>query len=123
MKLAVELYWKIKISINIITEHNHQWLPKIRWRFSWIINNTFIENDKELISCIASFYNKNVLTKDNFVQGFKMSLWSLIDKKKEKGKYSYLAIEDISDNNYIIENIKIKTYIIFISLFKHGSRF
>jgi hypothetical protein len=44
-----------------------------------------------------------------------MSLWSLIDKKKEKGKYSYLAIEDISDNNYIIENIKIKTHPLVIS--------
>ena len=76
---------------------------------------TFIEKDKELISCIASFYNENVLTKDIFIQGFKVSLWSLIETTKESNKYNYLAIEDISDNNYIIENIKIKTNPLVIS--------
>jgi hypothetical protein len=74
---------------------------------------TFIEKDKELISCIASFYKTTALKRDIFVQGFKVSLWSLIDKKTNK--YSYLAVEDISDNNYIIQNIKIKTHPLVIS--------
>jgi hypothetical protein len=79
---------------------------------------TFIEKDKEIISCIASFYKTSVLFKEEFIQGFKVALWSIIEQKeKEKAsnKFGYLVVEDISDNNYIIENIKIKTHPIAVS--------
>jgi hypothetical protein len=88
---------------------------------------TFIEKDKEIISCIASFFYPNFLTKDIFIQGFKVALWSIIEKKskgKDKDKendknkfsiFSYLVVEDISDNHYIIENIKIKTHPLVVS--------
>jgi hypothetical protein len=90
---------------------------------------TFIEKDKEIISCIASFFDPNSLTKDTFIQGFKVALWSIIqqngkrkDKDEEKEKesnkfyiFSYLVVEDISDNHYIIENIKKKTHPIVVS--------
>ena len=78
---------------------------------------TFIEKDKEIISCIASFFQKeSVLKKDEFIQGFKISLWSIIkEKEKEPNKFKYLIVEDLSDNHYIIENIKIKTHTIAVS--------
>jgi hypothetical protein len=72
---------------------------------------TFIEKDKEIISCICSI-NGSVLTNDEFIKGFKMSLWSII---KEHNNFKYLTIEDISDNTVIINNICIKTHPIVVS--------
>jgi hypothetical protein len=76
---------------------------------------TFIEKDKEIISCIASFFDLGSLKKEEFIQGFKVALWSILEIKeiKEINKFSifsYLVVEDISDNHYIIENIKKKTH-------------
>lgn len=83
---------------------------------------TFIEKDKEIISCIASFFQYSALSKEEFIQGFKVALWAIIeekeknkDKEKEPNKFKYLVVEDISDNHYIIENIKIKTHPIVVS--------
>jgi hypothetical protein len=78
---------------------------------------TFIEKDKEIISCVVSFFNPNFLKKEEFIQGFKIALWSIIEKKenKESNKFGYLIVEDISDNNYIIENIRIKTHPVAVS--------
>ena len=78
---------------------------------------TFIEKDKEIISCIVSFFDLNFLKKEEFIQGFKIALWSIIEKKenKESNKFGYLVVEDISDNNYIIENIRIKTHPVAVS--------
>jgi hypothetical protein len=88
---------------------------------------TFIEKDKEIISCIASFFQYSALSKEEFIQGFKVALWAIIEEKekekeKEKDKepnkfsiFKYLVVEDISDNHYIIENIKIKTHPIVVS--------
>lgn len=75
---------------------------------------TFIEKDKEIISCIASFFDPSFLKKEEFIQGFKIGLWSIIEKK-ENNKFGYLIVEDVSDNIYIIENIKIKTHPIAVS--------
>lgn len=66
---------------------------------------TYIEKDKEIISCIASI-NGNVLTTDEFISGFKISLYSIICKHIN---FKYLTIEDISDNNCIINNLCVKT--------------
>jgi hypothetical protein len=66
---------------------------------------TFIEKDKEIISCIASICGPN-LFREEFIQGFKVSLWSIL---KDHSNFKYLVVEDISDNNVIIENISIKT--------------
>jgi hypothetical protein len=74
---------------------------------------TFIENNKEIISCIASI-NGNELTKQQFIQGFKIALWSIIEKS-ENSSLKYLILEDTSDNNCIIENISKKTHPIAIS--------
>ena len=72
---------------------------------------TFIEKEKEIISCIASI-NGDVLTRDEFIKGFKLSLWSIV---KEHNNFKYVTIEDISDNASIINNICIKTHPMVIS--------
>ena len=73
---------------------------------------SFIEKDKEIISCIASI--KGSIQTSQFIDGFKMSLWSL--KENEHCKLmQYLTLEDVSDNIYIINNICIKTHPIVIS--------
>jgi hypothetical protein len=73
---------------------------------------TYIEKDKEIISCIASIYNKYVLTREEFIKGFKLSLWSII---KDHNNFRYLTMEDISDNTCIINNICIRTHPLVIS--------
>jgi len=75
---------------------------------------TFIEKEKEIISCIASINNETELTKVEFIQGFKISLSSLMEKV-ENNKFKYLVVEDTSDNNYIIENVCKKTHPIAVS--------
>ena len=76
---------------------------------------TFIEKDKEIISCIASFFKKNDLSIDQFIHGFKVGLWSVLKKIKDKNKFHYLIVEDISDNNYIVNNLCIKTHPLAVS--------
>lgn len=66
----------------------------------------FLEKGKEVISCIASINGPN-LTKDEFIAGFKVALWSII---KEHKNFHFLTIEDISDNTCIINNICAKTW-------------
>ena len=66
---------------------------------------TFIEKDKEIISCISSINNS--LSNKEFIHGFKVSLWSIL---KEHNNFQYLTMEDISDNKYIINNLCINTH-------------
>jgi len=72
---------------------------------------TYIEKEKEIISCIASINGTTLSTKE-FIKGFKMALWSII---KEHNYFGYLVIEDISDNACIINNIYINTYPLVVS--------
>ena len=72
---------------------------------------TNIEKGKGLLSLIASINSINLsLTK--FIQGFKNVLWEIL---LNNPNYHYLAIEDVSDNKYIIDNIKVKTHPTFES--------
>jgi len=74
---------------------------------------TFIEKEKEIISCIGSIQREgSTISKREFIQGFKVSLWSIIEKNDH---FKYLVIEDISDNRCIIENISEKTSPMIIS--------
>ena len=61
-----------------------------------------IENGIEVLSCFASISNTNV---DIFIQGFKISFWKIA----AENYFGFSAIEDISDNYIIINNIKQKT--------------
>ena len=65
---------------------------------------TNIEKGKEMLVLIASI---NTINLTKFIQGFKNALWEIL---LNNPKYHYLAIEDVSDNKYIIDNIKVKTH-------------
>jgi ribosomal protein S18 acetylase RimI-like enzyme len=62
-----------------------------------------IENDKEVLSCICSINN---MKESDFIQGFKMSTWSILEKNKN---FKYCSVEDIADNGTIIKNLRIRT--------------
>ena len=72
---------------------------------------TFIEKDKEIISCIASI-NGTILTTNEFISGFKIALWTII---KEHSNFGYLTIEDLSDNTCLINNISVRTHPLVVS--------
>jgi hypothetical protein len=63
---------------------------------------TSITKGKEVISCFASI--KGEIEEENFIQGFKIGLSKIV----KKHFFSYLCVEDISDNNIIINNLLIK---------------
>ena len=67
---------------------------------------TNIEKGKSMLSLIGTINSKPNPT-NKFIQGFKNALWEILLTNPE---FHYLAIEDNSDNNCIIENIKIKTH-------------
>jgi hypothetical protein len=62
---------------------------------------TYIEKNKELISLICSIQGTNI-TKTEFINGFYISLFSIIQTNKQ---FTYLSVEDISHNIYIINDI------------------
>lgn len=80
---------------------------------------TFIEKDKEIISCIGSV--NHGLDTDVFVSGFKTCLWSIVDKSnannanKTNASFKYLIVEDVSDNRVIIDNLSVKTHPFIVS--------
>jgi hypothetical protein len=63
---------------------------------------TSITKGKEVVSCFASI--KGEIEEENFIQGFKIGLSKIV----KKHNFSYLCVEDISDNNIIIKNLLIK---------------
>jgi len=67
-------------------------------------SNTFIEKDLEVLTCIASI-NNGVLDNSIFIHGFKINFWNI----SEKYNFGFSAIENISHNNDIIQNILLKT--------------
>jgi hypothetical protein len=75
---------------------------------------TYIEKGKEVICCIASMYNTSKMQEEEFIRGFKVSLWTIIERPEHKG-FQYLTLEDTSDNGCIIRNIERKTHPTVIS--------
>ena len=67
-----------------------------------------IEKGLEVLSCFASICETN---ENIFIQGFKISFWKIASENY----FGFAAIEDISDNNTIINNIKQKTKPLIIS--------
>jgi hypothetical protein len=61
-----------------------------------------IQKDMEVLSCFASISNTD---DDIFIKGFKISFWKIA----AENFFGFCAIEDISDNNILINNIKNKT--------------
>ena len=71
---------------------------------------TNIENDKEALSCFASINATN--NNEIFIHGYKVALWKIHEREKTFG---FAVLEDISNNNVIINNLKIKTSPLIIS--------
>jgi predicted GNAT family acetyltransferase len=67
-----------------------------------------IEKGMEVLSCFASINNTNDAI---FIQGFKISFWKIASENY----FGFCAIEDISDNGIIINNITSKTKPLIIS--------
>ena len=61
-----------------------------------------IEKGLEVLCCFASM---NATEETNFIQGFKSSFW----KTCEKHYFGFLAIESVSHNHILIDNLKEKT--------------
>jgi hypothetical protein len=78
----------------------------------------FYEKGLEILSCFASINgigridkNEEIKGGDLFIQGFKISFW----KTAEKNYFGFAAIENISHNNVIIENLCMKTKPVVLS--------
>jgi hypothetical protein len=56
-----------------------------------------------VLSCFASINNGD--SEDIFIQGFKISFWEIA----EKNNFGFSAIENISHNDIIVNNIILKT--------------
>jgi GNAT superfamily N-acetyltransferase len=67
-----------------------------------------IEKNIEVLNCFASISDTD---DDIFIQGFKISFWKI----SNENYFGFSAIEDISDNDIIINNIKVKTQPLIIS--------
>jgi GNAT superfamily N-acetyltransferase len=70
---------------------------------------TFIEKGLEVLSCFASI--NNCESEEIFIHGFKISFW----KTAEKNNFGFAAIESISHNNVIINNLLLKTNPLVVS--------
>ena len=67
-----------------------------------------VEKDMEVLSCFASICN---VEENVFCQGFKISFWKIA----AKNYFGFCAIEDVSDNNILINNIQLKTKPLVVS--------
>lgn len=67
-----------------------------------------IEKGLEVLSCFASICECD---EQIFIQGFKISFWKI----SSENYFGFAAIEEISDNNIIIDNIITKTRPVIIS--------
>jgi GNAT superfamily N-acetyltransferase len=67
-----------------------------------------IEKNIEVLNCFASISN---IDDDIFIHGFKISFWKIANENY----FGFSAIEDISDNDIIINNIRLKTKPLIIS--------
>jgi len=68
----------------------------------------FVEKDMEVLTCVTSICN---CEHDLFIQGFKISFWKIA----AENYFGFCAIENISHNHIIIDNVKIKTKPLIVS--------
>ena len=70
----------------------------------------YIEKNQEVLSCFASITNFEI---DNtiFIHGFKIAFWKIAFDHY----FGYAAVENISHNNIIIDNLSLKTKPLIIS--------
>ena len=67
---------------------------------------TFIEKGHEVLSCFASITSDLCNDPNMFTHGFKVALWKI---KERNPTFRYLAVENISHNQVIIDNLRLMT--------------
>jgi len=108
------IYTEVTNIINLIKTNNIYiyviiYNDKIICAYFFRKTCVFIEKNMEVLSCFASINNCTDVS--IFIQGFKISFWKIASEKY----FGFSAIENISHNNIIIDNIKIKTAPLIIS--------
>ncbi len=87
---------------------------KIKCAYFYRKTCVFYDKDLEIINCFASINNFDKTDNNGnkiFIHGFKISFW----KTAEKNNFGFAAIENISHNNLIIQNLCIKNKPLVIS--------
>jgi len=79
---------------------------------AYFFRKTCVSFDKgmEVLSCFSSIHAVGVAD-ELFIYGFKISFWNIADKNK----FGFSAVEDISHNRTIINNLIVKTHPIVVS--------
>jgi hypothetical protein len=108
------IYTEVTNIINLIKTNNIYiyviiYNDKIICAYFFRKTCVFIEKNMEVLSCFASINNCTDVS--IFIQGFKISFWKIASEKY----FGFSAIENLSHNNIIIDNIKIKTAPLIIS--------
>jgi hypothetical protein len=101
----IELIKTKNIFVYVLMEGN-----EIKSAYFYRKSCVFYEKGLEILSCFASIHDSTITT-DAFVQGFKISFW----KTAEKNYFGFAVIENISHNNLIIENLRMKTAPVIVS--------
>jgi hypothetical protein len=85
----------------------------IKYAYFFRKSCTYIEKRLEVLSCFASIKSKNDndVDDESFIQGFKISFW----KTADLNNFGFAAIENISHNDLIINNLLLKTKPLVIS--------
>ena len=86
----------------------------IKYAYFFRKSCTFIEKRLEVLSCFASIKSKNDedgVDDESFIQGFKISFW----KTADLNNFGFAAIENISHNDLIINNLLLKTKPLVVS--------
>jgi len=101
----VELIKTQNIFVNMV-------LLDDRIQCAYFFRKSCVSFDKEMevLSCFASI-KADHCSNDVFIHGFKISFWTIADKNK----FGFSAVEDISHNRSIIDNLIIKTHPIVVS--------
>jgi len=101
----VELIKTQNIFVNVI-------LLNDQIQCAYFFRKSCVSFDKgmEVLSCVASIKGDQC-SSDVFIHGFKISFWTIADKNK----FGFSAVEDISHNRMIIDNLVIKTNPIVVS--------
>lgn len=71
-----------------------------------------LEKGVEVLTCIATIYT-NYISKEEFTRGFKKVYWDIANKYK----FGFCAIENVSHNQYILDNILLKPFLISCSAY------
>jgi hypothetical protein len=101
----IELIKTKNIFVYVLMEGNN-----IKCAYFYRKSCVFYEKGLEILSCFASIHDGDI-TNEVFVQGFKISFW----KTAEKNYFGFAVIENISHNNLIVENLRMKTAPVIVS--------